>query len=109
MLIENYYCEKCKKKTYHKEVRKDFFECESCGYKEIRTTTVNERDIDSNNVVQYLYKSGNYIYYNDSISAVAAKIKDLKALIAGDVIRIPTYRNKKFTMNSHANYSRNLK
>lgn len=97
MLIEKYYCEGCKRTTYHREIKKDFFECETCHFKEIRTITIDERDINPNEIVHHLYKTKKMIYYTDSLSSVIVREKDMRDLLDGKKIRISAYRNKKFS------------
>lgn len=96
MLIEKYYCKGCKRTTHHKEIRKDFFECERCHFKEIRRMAINEQDINPNEIAHYLYKTDHLIYYTDSLSSVMVKEEDLRDLLDGNKIRIAAYRNKKF-------------
>ena len=96
MLIEKYYCNGCKRTTHHKEIKKDFFECERCHYTEIRTTIIRKNDIDNNNVAYFLYSSNEFLYFNDSLSQIIISKKDMKDLLDGNKIRIPLYRNKKF-------------
>jgi DNA-binding transcriptional regulator GbsR (MarR family) len=99
MLVEKYYCKGCKRKTHHLEIKKDFFECERCHFKEIRTTTINEHDINPNEIAHYLYKTKNFIYYTDSLSSVIVREKDMRDLLDGKKIRILAYRNRKFGKN----------
>lgn len=96
MLIEKYYCNGCKRKTHHKEIKKDFFECERCQYTEIRTTTIRKSDIDKDNVTYFLYSSNEFLYFDDGLSQVIASKKDMNDLLDGKKIRIPLHRNKKF-------------
>ena len=96
MLIEKYYCEGCKRTTHHREIKKDFFECEQCHFKEIRTTTISERDINPNEIAHHLYKTKNLIYYTDSLSSVIVREEDMRDLLDDNKIRISAYRNKKF-------------
>lgn len=96
MLIEKYYCDGCKRKTHHKEIKKDFFECERCHYTEIRSATITKNDVNKNKVVHYLYASDEFLYYSDSLSQVIISKHDMEDLLEGNKIRIPLYRNKKF-------------
>ena len=97
MLIEKYYCKGCKRTTHHREIKKDFFECENCHFKEIRTITINKHDINPNEIAHHLYKTGDYIYYTDSLSSVIVREKDMQNLMDGKKIRISAYRNKNFS------------
>lgn len=94
MIIHKRYCRKCRENTNHRELKKDFFQCMTCGFESIGNHKIDEEDIDYKEKSYYLYIDGEYIYFNDILGAITTTKEEIQKLLNGDVLRIPMFRVK---------------
>ena len=94
MIIHERYCRKCHKNTNHRELKKDYFECITCGLKSIEKQKIEEGNIDYDDNSYYLYVQGEYIFLNDMLSSVVTTKNEIRKLMNGDTLRIPMHRIK---------------
>ena len=65
-----------------------------CGLKTIESVEIKEEDINYNQPSYYIYCDKEFIYFNDFISANITTKDELRKLLNGETLRVPTFRNK---------------
>ena len=95
MIVEKKYCKKCGYETLHRSSKPDYWSCIRCSNSIIEKVEIREEDIDYEETSYYLYVDGQYIYFNDMISANVTAKEEIKKLLNGNALRTPLYRVKK--------------
>lgn len=93
MIVKEFLCSKCKRKTFFEEISPDTWKCVECGKSRILHARIKNKNLRE--VYGYLYRDDDLYYFEDIVGICAIKSEDIEKLQTGE-FRIPIFRVSKF-------------